>query len=98
MRLKHFFRWCFVALGLQLFLALGGYVFLIGPTNAKSFRDDVLLAIYNPFISFVIALDGYSGEAGMIWTPVYGVVLGILTYSIIFATIADLTSGELLRR
>jgi hypothetical protein len=98
MRLKHFFRWFFLALGLQVFFVLGGYVLLVGPTSAKSFRGDVLLAFYNPFIHLVIVLGGYSGEAGMIWPPVYGVVLGILTYSIIFATIAGLISGRLIGR
>jgi hypothetical protein len=78
MRLKHFFRWFLLAVGLQLFFIFGGYVLFVGPAAGKPFRNDVLLALYSPFIHFVIALGGYSGESGMIWPPVFGVLLGYL--------------------
>ena len=64
--------------GLQLFFLFGGYVLFVGPAAGKPFRNDVLLALYSPFIHFVIALGGYSGESGMIWPPVFGVLLGYL--------------------
>ena len=89
MRLKHFFRWFLLAFGLQIFIVWGGYVLLVGPSAARPFRDHVLLVIYSPFIYFVSGLGGYSGESGMIWPPVFGVLLGVVIYSIILAIIVS---------
>ena len=89
MRLEHFFRWFLLAAALQIFFVLGGYVLLVGPNTAKTLRNDVLLVVYGPFIHFVSAVGGYSGESGMIWPPVFGVLLGVATYSIILAIIVS---------
>ena len=97
MRLKHFFRWFLLALGLQIFVVWGGYVLLVGPKAAKPFRDQVLLVIYSPFIHFVSALSAYSGESGMIWPPVFGVLLGAIIYSTFLAIIVGLVLGRKFR-
>jgi len=78
-------------------LPFGRLRFVVGPAAGKPFRNDVLLALYSPFIHFVIALGGYSGESGMIWPPVFGVLLGVLIYSAILATVVSFFSARRFR-
>jgi len=76
-------------------LAFGRLRFVVGPAAGKPFRNDVLLALYS--LHFVIALGGYSGESGMIWPPVFGVLLGVLIYSAILATVVSFFSARRFR-
>jgi hypothetical protein len=47
----------------------------------------VIIYFYWPCVLVVAALLGSSGESAMIAVPLYGMMLGILTYSIVFAAI-----------
>lgn len=61
----------------------------------QQFRSFVLLSVYSPFIDWIINAGGYAGESSMVWPPVFGVLLGIVTYSAIFAlTVTFLTRNR----
>jgi len=42
-----------------------------------------LLLIYWPFMAVAIWLSGATGESPMIWPPVFGILLGLIIYSLI---------------
>ena len=86
----------FSRLGLATISRFGRLCFVNWTQQREKLQGRCVARNLQTFISFLIALGGYSGQAGMIWPPVYGVVLGMLTYSIMFATIVRLTSGRLL--
>ena len=98
MKPKRLIKFFGIALGIQLFFVLGGYALLFGPTGEKEFRNSVILYVYDPFISVVISAGGYSGESSMIWPPVFGVLMGILTYSTLFAFAATFLTRNIKRR
>jgi len=66
------------------------YPFVSGllPAGSEG-RHFLQLYVYYPFIKAVIGAGGYRGESSMIWPPVLGTILGVLTYSIILALIAS---------
>ena len=74
-----------IGLAFQLFFLIGGYTLLFGPSGERNFRNSVLLYAYGPFIELVIKAGQYEGESSMIWPPLYGILLGIIIYSILFA-------------
>lgn len=45
--------------------------------------DFLLMYVYLPWIRLAITLSGATGEATMIWPPVFGLVGGLLVYSIV---------------
>jgi ABC-type Na+ efflux pump permease subunit len=90
-RLKYFVKLLVIGVGLQIALLL-----FVSPlvsyvlSNGKALPQFLIQYAYYPFIHAVIKLGGYSGESAMIWPPLYGVLLGILVYSALFALIVAL--------
>jgi hypothetical protein len=92
---RRFFKFFVAGLLFQLFLVFGGYTLLFGPFGEQKFRSFVLLSVYSPFIDWIMSAGGYSGESSMVWPPVFGVLLGIVTYSALFAlTVTFLTKNR----
>lgn len=73
---KRLIKFFAIALALQLFFLLGGYVLLFGPSGDRQFRNSLLLYAYDPLIGLVIRVGGYQGESSMIWPPVFGTLPG----------------------
>jgi hypothetical protein len=94
MNLKRLIKFFSIALVFQLFVLLT-FPFLINPLVSgllpagSEGRHFLLLYVYYPFIKAVISAGGYRGESSMIWPPLFGTLLGVLTYSIIFALLAS---------
>jgi hypothetical protein len=82
---KRLIKFFVIALAFQLFFLLGGYALLFGPSGERNFRNSLLLYAYDPFIGMVIKAGGYEGESSMIRPPVFGILLGVLIYSAVFA-------------
>ena len=65
------------------FLVLGLQLVLLGLcTVIRGMGDLLLTTVYWPWIELAVNLSGAEGEATMIWPPVYGIIMGILFYSL----------------
>ena len=86
MRAKQFLKILVIAASFQVALLV-----IICPLVSRAFENgralpDFLLQYgYSPFIRAVIYVGGYQGERAMIWPPVYGVLLGVVVYSLVLA-------------
>ena len=93
MSVKTFIKSFLVSLGVQIILLV-----VVSPlvsrqfANGKIFPLFLINVVYDPFIMAVIRFGGYTGEASMIWPPVFGIVVGIFVYSALFATAVTLMS------
>ncbi|HSS18626.1 MAG TPA: hypothetical protein VLL54_00875 [Pyrinomonadaceae bacterium] len=92
-RLKILLRVLLISIAAQLVLLL-----IVCPLVSRNVAYGSLLPhflvqyVYDPFIRWVIDFGGYEGESSMIWPPVYGVVLGIIIYSVMAGLLAELVS------
>jgi hypothetical protein len=63
--------------------------------NGRALPGFLLDYIYSPFVRAAIYVMGYDDESAMIWPPVFGIAVGILVYSAVFAVFfALMTRGN----
>lgn len=86
--MKVLLKYTTLALVIQtaLVLLLGIAGNLISP--AVDYFFELLLTIYQPFISLIAATGGFKGESAMIEPVWIGIALGIFCYSLIVALTA----------
>lgn len=76
---------------MKLFLAafgigVGAQIVLLASGRFVAGLGELLINyVYWPWIQLAIALSGAKGEGSMIWPPVFGLVAGVLIYSLIAA-------------
>ena len=76
---------------MRLFLAafgigVGGQIVLLVSGRYVTGLGELLLTyVYWPWIKIAIDLSGAKGEGAMIWPPVFGLIGGVLIYSLIAA-------------
>jgi hypothetical protein len=88
MSLRRFIKFFLMALGFQVALQVIVSPLLSTLFNEGNFLPDFLdFYVYAPFINAVIAFGGYTGEASMVWPPLLGIVLGVLTYAVMFGLV-----------
>lgn len=69
-------------------LALLTQVILLGLCIVVPGLGDLLMmSVYWPWINLAITWSGAKGESSMIWPPVYGLILGVLIYSLAAAVL-----------
>ena len=73
---KSFLKSFGVGLGLQVLL-------LVLSKSVAGLGNFLLTYVYSPFINLAIGISGETGETAMIWPPVFGLVAGVLVYSLI---------------
>jgi hypothetical protein len=99
MGIKHFTKFFLIALAFQLFVIVT-FPFLLYPLISRLLpegnvgRHFLDLYLYYPFIKAVITTGGYEGESSMIWPPVFGTALGILTYSALFGLLVTFVARK----
>ncbi len=78
MRMKLFLKAFGVGVGAQI-------VLLVSSRFVTGLGEFLLTYLYWHWIKIAIGLSGARGEAAMIWPPVFGLIGGVLIYSLIAA-------------